>query len=68
MTDTIQSNPCLATFEKYGDNFYLFYVLNFAKVIEVVINACLIQTGQHIKASWVIMIPMNAVYWKFDTQ
>ena len=68
MTDTIKSDSCLTPFEKHWNYFDFFDIFDLPKVVEVVIDAGLIETGEHVEASWVIMVPVNAIDRKFYAQ
>ena len=67
VTQPVQSHFRRSFLEEYRSDLNFLNIFYLAKVVEVVINACLIETWKHVKASWIIVIAMNAEnrqsYW-----
>lgn len=60
VADPIQSDPSLSPLEQHWHYVDLLHVLHFSKVVEVVVDASLVETGEHVEASGVVMIPVDA--------
>ena len=68
MSQPVQGNPGLSPLEEYRSDLDLFHILNFPKVVQIVVDARLVQTRKHVKASWIIMIPMNTEDWQLHRE
>lgn len=68
MPNAVQGNSGLPAFKEHWYHFNLFDVLDLSEVVEVVIDACLIETRQHIQPSWVVVVPVDAEDRKFYAQ
>jgi len=59
---------CIAFLKQNGLNFNLFDVCHFSKIVNVVVGACLVESAEHFKADWVIMVAMNREYGQPDAK
>ena len=64
MTHAIQGNSGVSPFEEHGDNLNLLYVLDLAEVVEVVVDAGLVETREHVQACRVVVVTVDAEDWK----
>ena len=68
VSDTIECDSGAATLEKHWGDLNLLDVLNLAEIVQVVVDAGLVQTRQHVQARRVVMVPVNAENREFDAQ
>ena len=60
MTQTVQCHPCLSLLEKDRSDLNLLDVLDLSEVVEVVVDASLVETTEHVQPRRVIMVAMDA--------
>ena len=60
MSESVDCDLGFPLCKKNGRNFNLLYVFNFAEVVQIVVDARLVQTWKHIQPSGVVMISMDA--------
>lgn len=66
--DAIECHFCQSPLEKYRRHLNFFDVFDLPEVVEVVIDAGLVQTGEHVQPRRVVVVAVDAENRQLDTQ